>query len=193
MNVSSLVQSFFKTLKRLKSLNAEIGDEMQFHLDCYRRDLVKSGMSEQEADARARREFGSQQFHREDCRQALGLRLWEELAADLRYGIRMLRRDRVLTATAVVSLELGIGANTAMFSVAKTVIFDSLKVKHPEELRLFAWEFPGRDQPVPFLWGNSTTTASGNYRSSSFSYAAYRRLAEKRNLFWRSGRHERRS
>ncbi len=183
MNLSSLVRSFFKTLKRLKSLNAEIGDEMQFHLDCYRRDLVKSGLSEAEADARARREFGSQQFHREDCRQALGLRLVGEVAADMRYGVRTLRRDRVLTATALVSLALGIGANTAMFSVAKTVIFDSLRVENPEELRLLAWEFPGRDQPVPFLWGNSTTTANGNYRSSSFSYAAYGRLSEKHNLF----------
>lgn len=170
MKWAASARSLCKAFMRLGRLNAEMDDEMQFHIDCYRRSGEKRTVPRR--SARARREFGSQQFHKEDCRQALGLRLAGELIADLRYGVRMMRRDRVLTATALVSLALGVGANTAMFSVAKTVIFDSLRVKQPGELRLLAWEFPGRDQPVPYLWGNSTTTASGNFGSTSFSYAA---------------------
>jgi len=119
MNLSASLRWFRKTLARLRRLNAEMDDEMQFHLDCLRRDLMKSELSEKEAEIRARREFGSRQFHKEDCRQALGLRLAGELTADLRYGARMMRRDRVLTATALVSLALGIGANSAVFSAIR--------------------------------------------------------------------------
>lgn len=176
------LRSWWKTLSGARRLNTEMDDEMQFHLDCYRRDLIARGLSETEATAQAQREFGSAQFHKEDCREALGLRLLGELWADLRYGLRMMRHDRALTVAAVASLALGIGANTAMFSVAKTVIFDSLRVKHPEELRLLGWDFPGREQPVPFLWGNAPGSTNGNFTAASFSYIGYKRIAEKRDV-----------
>ena len=183
MRVVAACRSWWKSLRQPKRLDSEIDEELRFHIDSYAADLMKTGCSRPEALAKAAREFGAVSLHKEDCRMSLGMRLADELRSDLTYGLRMLRRDRVLTIVAVVSLALGIGVNTTMFSVAKTVLFDSLPVSHPEDLRLLSWEYRGRDQPAKFTWGDGNALPNGNYGSTAFSYPIYHRLVSQAGLF----------
>jgi hypothetical protein len=112
----------------------EMSAELHFHVQAYADDLARSGVPRAEAERRARMEFGRVDTVREDCRQARGLRLWDELRQDLRYAARQLRKAPVFTFAAVVSLALGIGANTAIFSLIDAVLYRTLPVASPHEL-----------------------------------------------------------
>ena len=87
----------------------------------------------------ARREFGGVEHFREECRDARGLTALENLVRDVRYGVRVLRRTPVFTAVAMASLAIGIGANTAVFSLVDTVLLRSLPVRNAEELVVLGW------------------------------------------------------
>ena len=102
-------------------------------------------MSEPEARRRARLEFGGIEQVKEDCRDARGTRWLDEIAQDLRYGLRMLRRSPAFTLVAVASLALGIGANSAIFALVDGVLLKSLPVREPERLVLLddgSWTNP---------------------------------------------------
>ena len=180
--VRSWLRSFFQRAR----LEQDLESELQFHLDIYAADLVRQGHSEAEARRLARIALGTKAGQKEDCRASLGLRLWDEVAADARYGVRMLRKDPLLTCVAVASMALGIGANTALFSVAKTVLFDTLGVPHPEQLRVLEWQYGGPEQPVGDIWGGNgfvSKQPNGNFASSAFSYPVYQALARRGDLF----------
>ena len=113
-------------------------DELRFHVDQYADDLVRTGVPITEARRRAGVEFGGIGARKEDIREALGLRLLDEVTGDLRYAIRQLRQSPAFTVVAVVSLALGIGANTAIFSLLDAVLFRTLPVKNPQELYYLA-------------------------------------------------------
>jgi predicted permease len=109
-------------------------DEMRMHLELYQADLRRHGLSEDEARRRARADFGSLDARQEECREAVGLRLFDELRADVAYAIRLLRRSPAFTVVALLSLALGIGANTAIFSLIDTVLVKTLPVDDPHRL-----------------------------------------------------------
>ena len=79
-------------------------DELQFHIDSYVDDLVRSGVERREAERRARVEFGGIAATKDECRDALGLRLLDDLVADARYAYRQLRRSPAFAAVAILSL-----------------------------------------------------------------------------------------
>ena len=114
-------------------------DELRFHIDAYADDLVRTGLSRSDALRRARLEFGGLEMQKEECRASLGLRLWDELGSDLRYALRSLGHNRGFTAIAILSLALGVGANTAIFTLAKEVLLQTMAVSHSERLRMFSW------------------------------------------------------
>ena len=91
-------------------------------------------MSADEARRRARADFGSLEARKDECRQAFGLRLLDEFRGDVRYALRLLRRSPAFTAVALLSLGLGVGANTAIFSLIDTVLLKSLPVDEPQRL-----------------------------------------------------------
>jgi macrolide transport system ATP-binding/permease protein len=115
-------------------LDQEMNEELQFHLDCTILENIKSGMNPLEARRTALAGFGGIPQIREECREALGLRILDEVRQDLRYTARQLINHRGFTILAVLVLALGIGANTAVFSVIDLLVYRPLPVRHPEQL-----------------------------------------------------------
>src|SRR5262245_6943244 len=109
-----------------------MADEMRFHLDVYAADLERQGLSPEEARRRARIEFGGAESGKEDGRESRGLRLLDEMRQDLRYAQRQMAKSPGFTAATVISLALGIGANTAIYSLLDALLLRSLPVSHPE-------------------------------------------------------------
>jgi predicted permease len=126
---SWLSASFHRT-----HLNRAIDDELQFHVDRYAEDLMRGGLSAEDARRRARAELGSLDARKEECREALGLRLLDEVSGDVRYAVRLLRRTPAFTTIAILCLALGIGANTAIFTLVDAALLRTLPVVEPERL-----------------------------------------------------------
>jgi predicted permease len=109
-------------------------DEMEFHMAAYAEDLVRAGVAPAEARRRARAEFGSAASMREECREAIGLRWLDEAAQDLAYAARMLRRNPGFAAVAILTLAIGIGLNSACFTVVDAWVLRPLPFAHSERL-----------------------------------------------------------
>ena len=123
-----------RALFRGPTVEREMNDELRFHLERQTEKYMAAGMMREEAARRARIELGGLEQTREVCREARGTRLLESLAQDVRYAVRQLRRSPAFTAVAILSLALGIGANTAIFSLLYGLAIRDLPVPHPEQL-----------------------------------------------------------
>lgn len=116
------------------SFDHSLEDEIQGHIDMRVDDLVASGMTQTEAEAIARREFGATSRIAEDSREAWRWSWLEDLWRDLRYATRTLSRDRGFTVTAVLSLALGIGVNTTVFSLANEFLLSEPSARNPQSM-----------------------------------------------------------
>ena len=125
--------------------NRELEEEIQAHLAMAARDRVERGEEPQAAELAARREFGNRTLVQEVTREMWGWNSLEALWQDVRYALRMMRRTPGFTAVAMLSLALGIGANTAIFSLIDTLMLRRLPVEHPGQLVELLFKAPGQD------------------------------------------------
>jgi putative ABC transport system permease protein len=119
-----------------RGADQELDDEIETHLRLLTERYVRQGMTEAEAARAARRQFGNVTLLKEDHREMRGIRFIESVFQDVRYGLWMLRRNPGFTLAAILTLSLGIGANTAIFSVVNGVLLSALPYPQPERLAM---------------------------------------------------------
>src|SRR5438105_7702503 len=124
---------------RLRKLENELDRELKYHIDRRVSDLIHSGLPEPEARRRAALELGGATQVREEVRDIWLTRWLRDFVYDLRFSARSFLRSPSFTATAVLSLALGIGATTAIYSLVNQVVLHALPVDHPERLVLIDW------------------------------------------------------
>jgi predicted permease len=123
-----------RALFRRKSVEGDLDDELRFHLERQIQKHLRAGFTREEAMRRARMDLGGLDQVKEECRQSWGIGLIESLAQDIAYALRVLIKSPGFTAAVALSLALGIGANTAIFSLIDAVMWRMLPVKDPASL-----------------------------------------------------------
>ena len=167
------ISTRIKNLFRKSKTERELHDELQAHLQLHINDNLERGMSPDEARKQAIIKLGGMEQTKELMRDQQTLPLLETFLQDTRYALRIMKKSPAFTCVAILTLALGIGANTAIFSVMRQVLLQRLPVSHPEELVLLYSPGP-RDGHV------SSDEGDG---SESFSYPMYLDLRDKNSVF----------
>jgi predicted permease len=165
------------TLRQSRATDA-FDEEARFHIEQRIDEFIRQGMPPEDARREAHRHFGSVTSARERSREANTLPWLADVMQDLRYAARQLRRNPGFAFTAILTLAIGIGANTALFGVVNELLLEPLPVRSPRELVLFNW-LEGRQRMRSGMDGVRTTDeATGRATSTSFSYPTFVRLRE---------------
>ena len=154
------MNSLFRKLRWLIQRNnkeAELHEELQFHLEQEMEQSRDEGLGAQEARWAARRELGNTTMVQERTRAMWGWTMVEQFGQDVRYAFRTMAAYRLFTVLAILSLALGIGANTAIFSFMDSILLRSLPVPNPESLVVLNWRAKAADQDFVMKSMSGTT------------------------------------
>ncbi len=160
-------------LMRRSGKEAELQEELQFHLEEEAGERQAQGLASQEARRAARRELGNVALVQEDTRAAWTWTFLEQLVQDIRYGLRTIAANKTFSAMAILSLALGIGANTAIFSFMDSILLRSLPVPDPQSLVMLSWHTRQRDMHGTNSHDNSYNDPSGGFIGGFFAYPAF--------------------
>lgn len=131
MKLLSSIRMVLSHVFRMRHIESDMDEEFHSHLRIRAGNLKPQGLSWAEAERQTRIEFGGYQQYKKERREALGTRLLQELAADMRYGLRQRRRNPAFTTAAVMTFAFGIGSNTAIFRVVNTVFLRNPRANIP--------------------------------------------------------------
>jgi len=162
---------------RWKQRDSDLNDEIAFDLAADAEERIRSGMPRTEAEQTSRRDFGNATLLKEEVREMWGWVSLQRLGQDLRYGWCTLRKNPLFATMAVLSLALGIGANTAIFSVMDAIMLRALPVKNPGELAILNWRAKRDSAVVQSHNGSSYDEPGGGETSPDFPWPAYELLA----------------
>jgi predicted permease len=169
-----------RALFRKKQVEREMDEELRGYLDAAVQEKMRAGMSHEKALRAARVEMGSVEAVKEEIRSAGWEASVESLWQDLRYGLRQLARNPGFTAVVVIILALGIGANTAIFSLIDAVMLKTLPVKDPNQLVMLRWQ--ARNWPKTERYSGWSGCPAGEETGCSFSYPTFQRVREQRQV-----------
>jgi macrolide transport system ATP-binding/permease protein len=180
--MTSFFRKFTWWVQRRRKEN-ELREELEFHLANEADERQADGLTEDQASWAARRDLGNVTLLREDTRTLWTWTPLEQLAQDLRYGLRMMFKNRAFTALAVLSLALGIGANTAIYSFMDAILLRSLPVSDPASLVVVKWRarpvnFADRFEFVLHSIDGRTYRDSAGISAAIFPFPAFERLQE---------------
>ena len=173
-----------RSLFRRGTVDRELDEELQYHIEQKTREFIAAGLPPREARHAALREWQGVEQIKEECRDMRGVNFLLDLAGDVRYGLRQLRANPGFTAVVAISLALGIGANTAIFSLLDAVLLETLPVKQPRQLVLLKWSAKDWPDVVEDLEGSSfKDERTGLSWSESFSYPMFEQIRDHSRAF----------
>jgi predicted permease len=170
---------------RSKQRDSDLEDEIAYDLAAGAEERIQFGASREEAERASRRDFGNVALVKEDMREMWGWTSLERLDQDIRYGWRTLRKNPLFAIMAVLSLALGIGANTAIYSVMDAIMVRALPVRNPGELVILNWRAKGARDPavVQDHTGSSYSEPGGGKTSPDFPWPFYELLRNHNDVF----------
>ncbi|MBV9158174.1 MAG: ABC transporter permease [Acidobacteriaceae bacterium] len=172
-----------RTLFSRQRLEDELDEELRYHVHREMDAEVASGKSFNEARFSALRSIRNIEQRKEECRDMRGLNFIDSTSKDVQYAVRMLRRNLGFTTVACLSLALSIGANTAVFSAARQLLYERLAVPHAADLRLLTWTGPEQRVAVHHVHGDYDHLPGGLVTSPAFSYVAFEHFRAQNRVF----------
>ncbi len=160
------LRSLWQALWHRSNFEKGMDDELLFHIESRAEELLRAGHAKEEARRLARIEFGGLEGYQDRCRESRRIHLFDDFVNDARYAARVLAKNPGFTVVAVLTLALGIGANTAIFSLIDTVMLRMLPVRQPEQLMLLKRHNPKFGDP-----------------SSSLTYKLWEQVREHQDVF----------
>jgi len=185
--------SWLHRLLQRGKLERDLDKELAYHVERRSAELVATGVNPREAARQARLEFGGPDEIREACRDARGTRWIEDFFQDCRYAFRTMAGNKAFTTLAILSLALGIGANTAIYSFMDSILLRSLPVNDPESLVMLNWQSKprgnGETHQASVMHGVHTRTGSDyddpkkGHISGIFPYEAFELFKQDDSVF----------
>ena len=168
---------------RWKQRDIDLTDEIAHDLAAEARERIRSGMPREEAELASRRDFGNVVLLQESVREIWGWTSLQRLAQDIRYGWRALRSNPLFACLAVLSLALGIGANSAIYSVLDAIMFRALPVRNPGELVILNWRAKQEPAVARATNGPLYDAPGGGVESPNFPWPVYELFRNHNDVF----------